>query len=49
MNGYVKTSKSGSVTALTTPIIYRRVIDNEWGYSNKVLMLIEHMSKVDHA
>jgi glyceraldehyde 3-phosphate dehydrogenase len=23
--------------------------DNEWGYSNKVLMLIEHMSKVDHA
>ena len=22
--------------------------DNEWGYSNKVLMLIEHMSKVDH-
>jgi len=21
--------------------------DNEWGYSNKVLMLIEHMSKVD--
>lgn len=23
--------------------------DNEWGYSNKVLMLIEHMSKVDNA
>ncbi|MGN0625304.1 MAG: type I glyceraldehyde-3-phosphate dehydrogenase [Oscillospiraceae bacterium] len=22
--------------------------DNEWGYSNKVLMLIEHMAKVDH-
>lgn len=22
--------------------------DNEWGYSNKVLMLIEHMSKVDN-
>ena len=22
--------------------------DNEWGYSNKVLMLIEHMNKVDH-
>ncbi|MBQ6425520.1 MAG: type I glyceraldehyde-3-phosphate dehydrogenase [Clostridia bacterium] len=22
--------------------------DNEWGYSNKVLMLIEHMYKVDH-
>ncbi|MEG1178892.1 MAG: type I glyceraldehyde-3-phosphate dehydrogenase, partial [Oscillospiraceae bacterium] len=21
--------------------------DNEWGYSNKVLMLIEHMAKVD--
>lgn len=23
--------------------------DNEWGYSNKVLMLIEHMNKVDNA
>jgi len=23
--------------------------DNEWGYSNKVLMLISHMSKVDNA
>lgn len=23
--------------------------DNEWGYSNKVLMLIEHMNKVDKA
>ena len=23
--------------------------DNEWGYSNKCLMLIEHMSKVDNA
>lgn len=23
--------------------------DNEWGYSNKVLMLIEHMAKVDNA
>ena len=22
--------------------------DNEWGYSNKILMLIEHMYKVDH-
>ena len=22
--------------------------DNEWGYSNKVLMLIEHMAEVDH-
>ncbi len=22
--------------------------DNEWGYSNKVLMLIKHMSEVDH-
>ena len=22
--------------------------DNEWGYSNKVLMLIQHMSEVDH-
>ena len=22
--------------------------DNEWGYSNKVLMLIEHMYKVDN-
>ena len=22
--------------------------DNEWGYSNKVLMLIEHMAKVDN-
>ncbi len=22
--------------------------DNEWGYSNKVLMLIEHMDQVDH-
>jgi glyceraldehyde 3-phosphate dehydrogenase len=22
--------------------------DNEWGYSNKVLSLIEHMSKVDN-
>ncbi len=22
--------------------------DNEWGYSNKVLALIEHMYKVDH-
>ena len=22
--------------------------DNEWGYSNKLLMLIEHMAKVDH-
>lgn len=22
--------------------------DNEWGYSNKVLMLIQHMAKVDH-
>ncbi|MBQ9941961.1 MAG: type I glyceraldehyde-3-phosphate dehydrogenase, partial [Christensenellaceae bacterium] len=21
--------------------------DNEWGYSNKVVMLIEHMAKVD--
>ena len=21
--------------------------DNEWGYSNKVLMLIQHMAKVD--
>ncbi len=21
--------------------------DNEWGYSNKVLSLIEHMAKVD--
>ncbi len=23
--------------------------DNEWGYSNKVLELIKHMYKVDHA
>ena len=23
--------------------------DNEWGYSNKVLELIQHMSKVDNA
>jgi glyceraldehyde 3-phosphate dehydrogenase len=23
--------------------------DNEWGYSNKVLELISHMSKVDNA
>ena len=22
--------------------------DNEWGYSNKVLELIEHMNKVDN-
>ena len=22
--------------------------DNEWGYSNKVLMLIQHMATVDH-
>ena len=22
-------------------------VSNEWGYSNKVLMLIEHMAKVD--
>ena len=22
--------------------------DNEWGYSNKLLMLIEHMAKVDN-
>ena len=22
--------------------------DNEWGYSNKVLMLIGHMAEVDH-
>ena len=21
--------------------------DNEWGYSNKLLMLVEHMAKVD--
>jgi len=25
------------------------LIINEWGYSNKVLMLIEHMAKVDAA
>ena len=25
------------------------VIHNEWGYSNKVLELIKHMSKVDNA
>ena len=23
--------------------------DNEWGYSNKLLMLIEHMASVDNA
>lgn len=22
--------------------------DNEWGYSNKLLMLIEHMAEVDN-
>jgi len=22
--------------------------DNEWGYSNKLLMLIQHMNSVDH-
>lgn len=25
----------------------RLVLSHEWGYSNKVLMLIEHMAKVD--
>ena len=32
--------------------VYKRQVvswyDNEWGYSNKLLMLIEHMAEVDN-